>query len=45
MISIRKKRLSTQSGFALSTTTILFYKKKTIRQQKCLAKQKNVVAG
>jgi hypothetical protein len=44
MILLNKRGLSTQNGFALSTTTILFLKKKIRGQDKYLLKNKNVVA-
>jgi hypothetical protein len=44
LISIHKSGLSTQSAFALSTTTILFYKKEDKKTVKVPVKNKNLVA-
>lgn len=45
MISINKFYLSTESDFALSTTTILFYKKEDKKTVKLPRKTKNLVAA
>jgi len=44
LISFKKTTLYTKSDFALSTTTILFLKKKIRRQHKYSQKNKNLVS-
>jgi hypothetical protein len=45
MISLKKNGLSTESGKALATTTILFYKKEDKKTGKPRVKNKNLVVS